>query len=46
MIKDLGAVLGLFEDIEQDNLDAEVEALIEARNAARAAKDIEFAQYR
>jgi len=39
MIKELGAVLGIFESKEQDNLDAEVEALIEARNAARAAKD-------
>lgn len=39
MIRELGAVLGLFEKKEDKNLDAEVEALIEERAKARAEKN-------
>jgi len=38
-IHELGGVLGLFGKKEEKSLDAEVEELIEARNAARKAKD-------
>lgn len=39
LIRELGGVLGLFNKSTSKSLDDEVEALIEERNAARAAKD-------
>ena len=39
MIKELGAVLGLFEEKEAEVLDSEIEELIEKRNEARKAKN-------
>ena len=39
LIRELGGVLGLFTKQKDNSLDAEVEALIEQRNAARKAKD-------
>ncbi len=39
MIAELGGVLGLFENRKDDSIDAEVESLIEQRNAARKAKN-------
>jgi len=38
-IKELGAVLGLFNKSEKKSLDAEIEAMIEERNKARAEKN-------
>ncbi len=38
-IKELGAVLGLFNKSENKSLDAEIEAMIEERNQARAEKN-------
>ena len=39
MIDELGSVLGLFTKSGEKSIDAEIEAMIEERNAARKAKD-------
>ena len=39
MIHELGDVLGLFEEKEEQSVDSEIEALIEKRNEARKNKD-------
>jgi len=43
MLKELGAVLGLLQRSDEVSLEAEIEELIERRNAARGAKDFALA---
>ena len=43
LIKELGGVLGILGEVKEDDIDSEIEAMIEARNEARKAKDFKTA---